>query len=114
MHGAAGVSVFAGALAGDGVIDAVIAEDALELRDVGEQRHVLQRQRSRRVRSEAIISGKAAFLAPEIGITPLSRLAADDLDLVHYALAVGLLRVLRLRRLFQCPFARLAAGEIGA
>ena len=39
------VGVLARPLAVDGIIDAVIAEDADELADVGEPRQILQRQR---------------------------------------------------------------------
>ena len=45
MNRAAGVDGLAGALAGDGVIDAMIAEDALEQHHIREQRHVVERQR---------------------------------------------------------------------
>ena len=41
----AGDAVLAGALAVDHAVDAVIAEDALEERDVGEARHVVEGQR---------------------------------------------------------------------
>ncbi len=61
------------ALAGDHDIDAVIAENALELDDVGEPRHVFQDQRVRRSAGWRSSSGSVAFLAPEIGIAPLRR-----------------------------------------
>jgi hypothetical protein len=45
----------------------VVAEDAGELLDVGQMRHVFERQRLVGEQA-AIISGSAAFLAPEIGM----------------------------------------------
>ena len=46
-------------------------------------RGVLSRVSVSSVRRLAIISGRAAFLAPEIGIVPLSFAPADDADSVH-------------------------------
>ena len=45
MDGAAVVEIVARALAGNHHVDAVIAEDALELDDVDQPRHVLEDQR---------------------------------------------------------------------
>src|SRR6185312_15803255 len=45
VDGAAVLGIDARALAGDQNVDAVIAQDALELDDVGEPRHVLEDQR---------------------------------------------------------------------
>ncbi len=54
------------ATAVDGDVDAMIAENADQAFDVGQVRHVSSVSVSD-VRSEAIIRGSAAFLAPEIG-----------------------------------------------
>ena len=51
----------------------MVAQDARQQIDVGEVGDVLERQPVG-VSRLAIISGSAAFLAPEIGIVPLSRL----------------------------------------
>ena len=50
------------------------------------------------VRRLAIISGRAAFLAPEMGIVPFSAIAADDADAVH-----GVAPVLESRRPTRAP-----------
>jgi hypothetical protein len=61
------------ALAGKRDVDAVIGEDVLQQRDVGEARHVFEHQRlvGEQARDH---QGSVAFLAPEIGIVPLSGL----------------------------------------
>jgi hypothetical protein len=61
----------AGALARRHDIDAVIAENALKLA-TSASRGTLSRISVSSVSRPAIINGSAAFLAPEIGIVPLS------------------------------------------
>ena len=50
--------------------------------DVGEVGDVLQRQRSP-VSRLAIISGRAAFLAPEIGMVPIEAVSAGNANAIH-------------------------------
>ena len=73
-QGLAVMAVLAGALAGDRDVDAVILQDALQQPDIGESRHALRRVSVSSLSSEAIIKGSAAFLAPLIGMVPLSLL----------------------------------------
>ena len=63
----------AGALAVDHDVDAVIAENALQAVATSASRGTLSSVSVSSVSRLAIISGKVAFLAPEIGIVPLSR-----------------------------------------
>ena len=64
--------LLAGRLADHGDVDAVIAENAAEQRDVGKPRHVLEGQRLAREQARDH-QGSAAFLAPLIGIVPFRR-----------------------------------------
>ena len=61
-----------GALAGDHHVDAMVAENALQLDDVGEPRNIVEDQ-GVLGQQAAIIKGSVAFLAPEIGIAPFRR-----------------------------------------
>ena len=49
----------------------MIGRECAEQADIGQARQVFERD-VRSVSSEAIISGRAAFFAPEIGMTPFS------------------------------------------
>ena len=68
--GLAGLGRLPRALARNGGVDAVIAEDAQQRGDVGQPRDIGKVSVSS-VSRLAIISGRAAFLAPEMGIVPL-------------------------------------------
>jgi hypothetical protein len=70
------------ALAGDGDVDAVIAEDARQQRDVGEARHISQRQHvfGQQTRDH---QGQCGILRAGNRNDALKRRTAGDLDAVH-------------------------------
>src|SRR6185312_14884176 len=80
--GTAGIRVVARALAADHHVDAVIAEDALELDDVGEPRHVLEDQRlvGEQARDH---QGQRGVLGARDRDRPVQALAADNANPIH-------------------------------
>ena len=78
------VGGLAGALAADHDVDAVVAEDALQQRDIGEARHVVERQRL--IGQEAgDHQRQRGVLRPRDRDCPVERPAAEDANSVHDA-----------------------------
>ena len=125
MRGLAGGRLFAEPLAVDRIVDAVVAEDAHELADVGEARQVFQRQRlvgqqrGDHQRQRGVLGAGNRDHALELG-------AAADLNAIHaWFLLAGarrarlhrlrlVARLLRLRRRIRRSPAARAAAPCGA
>ncbi len=81
-EGLAVAGALADALAGNGDVDAVIAEDAAEQRDVGEARHAVERQRLAGEQA-GDHQGQRSVLGTADGYGAVQALAADNADTIH-------------------------------
>ena len=81
-------AVLMAALAVDGIIDAMVAEDADELLDIGQMRHVLQRQRLRR-QQRGDHQRQRRVLGPGNRNGARQLVAADDPDSIHEKVPAG-------------------------
>ena len=115
MHGAAGIGGLSAAFAGDRVIDAMIAEDAFELRHIGEQRHVGEGERvARQERGDHQRQGGVLGAGNRNDAVELR--SADDPDLVHHPSLsfFGAARSARSRALRRARLARSAVESVAA